>query len=166
MATKKTLVTRVSVLGTWYGPGDDVPDDIAARITNPKAWTTADQDATADAATRAERPGTPQGARLAGRVSVSGAWYGPDDTIPADIAAKITNPKAWEGGKLPAPVPAAKQDDSGKDAKGSANPDSGVLSQESETADDLNPGGTGDGATDTGADTKARKATSRRATDR
>lgn len=32
-----TLNTHVNVDGTWYGPGE-VPEDVAARITNPKVW--------------------------------------------------------------------------------------------------------------------------------
>lgn len=32
------LNTHVNVDGTWYGPGSDVPDEVAARITNPKVW--------------------------------------------------------------------------------------------------------------------------------
>lgn len=31
------LHTRVLVDGTWYGPGP-VPDEVAARITNPNVW--------------------------------------------------------------------------------------------------------------------------------
>jgi hypothetical protein len=36
-ATRK-LRTYVHVDGTAYGPGDDLPDEVAERITNPKAW--------------------------------------------------------------------------------------------------------------------------------
>jgi hypothetical protein len=36
--TGAQLVARVAVGGAWYGPGDDVPDDVARRITNPKVW--------------------------------------------------------------------------------------------------------------------------------
>lgn len=32
------LNTYVSVDGTWYGPGSDLPDDVAAQIANPKVW--------------------------------------------------------------------------------------------------------------------------------
>lgn len=31
------LNTHVFVEGTWYRPGE-IPDDIAAKITNPKVW--------------------------------------------------------------------------------------------------------------------------------
>lgn len=32
------LATFVDVDGVWYGPDDNVPADVAKRITNPKAW--------------------------------------------------------------------------------------------------------------------------------
>jgi hypothetical protein len=32
------LTTFVHVDGTWYGPGRNVPDDVAAKITNPRVW--------------------------------------------------------------------------------------------------------------------------------
>jgi len=32
------LAHRVFVEGRAYGPGPDVPDEIAEQITNPKAW--------------------------------------------------------------------------------------------------------------------------------
>lgn len=32
------LATSVDVDGRWYRPGDKIPADVAARITNPKAW--------------------------------------------------------------------------------------------------------------------------------
>lgn len=39
MATrKKTLWAFVHVNGAVYGPGDQVPAEVAAQITNPKAW--------------------------------------------------------------------------------------------------------------------------------
>ena len=34
----RKLNSRVVVAGRWYGPGDEIPDDVAARITNPKVW--------------------------------------------------------------------------------------------------------------------------------
>ena len=114
MANQKKLAKRVNVAGTWYEPGDEVPEEIAARITNPKAWA-ADDAANAGgadgggAAKKSGKPGTPSGARLARSVHVAGASYGPDDEVPADIAARITNPKAWENGKLPAEVRSAQR---------------------------------------------------------
>lgn len=36
------LARNVQVDGTWYRPGDEVPFDVARRITNPKAWETAE----------------------------------------------------------------------------------------------------------------------------
>ncbi len=32
------LAGRVNVGGTWYGPDDELPRDVVARITNPAAW--------------------------------------------------------------------------------------------------------------------------------
>ncbi|MGB3443885.1 MAG: hypothetical protein WBA97_34540 [Actinophytocola sp.] len=32
------LNTNVNVDGVWYGPDSDVPDAVAARISNPKVW--------------------------------------------------------------------------------------------------------------------------------
>lgn len=32
------LSIHVNVDGTWYGPESEVPDEVAARITNPKVW--------------------------------------------------------------------------------------------------------------------------------
>lgn len=32
------LATSVTVGGRTYGPKDSIPDDVAERITNPKAW--------------------------------------------------------------------------------------------------------------------------------
>lgn len=99
--TRRLLKGRVSVSGRWYGPGP-VDDDIAAKITNPKAWVSDDDVDDEVAAVYDRVSGTSTGARLARRVNIGGRWYGPDSEIPDDIAAKITNPKAWEGGKLPA----------------------------------------------------------------
>jgi hypothetical protein len=36
--SKRKLAAYVHVDGTVYGPGDDVPADVAKQITNPKAW--------------------------------------------------------------------------------------------------------------------------------
>lgn len=45
----KKLTRTVFVDGVAYGPASAVPDDIAARITNPKAWVDADAPAPAPA---------------------------------------------------------------------------------------------------------------------
>jgi len=37
------LNTYVSVDGTWYGPGDDVPAKVASQITNPNVWADGEQ---------------------------------------------------------------------------------------------------------------------------
>lgn len=34
----RALNTNVYVDGTWYGPGDRVPAEVAEKIANPKAW--------------------------------------------------------------------------------------------------------------------------------
>lgn len=36
--TGAKLASRVAIDGQWYGPGDDVPDDVAKKITNPRVW--------------------------------------------------------------------------------------------------------------------------------
>lgn len=38
MAADHKLNSRVAVDGVWYGPDDDVPDNVAALITNESAW--------------------------------------------------------------------------------------------------------------------------------
>jgi hypothetical protein len=48
------LNTHVNVDGTWYGPGSEVPDEVAAQITNPKAW---DGDSPAPAEGEGKRDG-------------------------------------------------------------------------------------------------------------
>ncbi len=95
----RTLATRVAVGGRWYGPEDGpIPDEVAAKIRNPKVWASAGD---AQTSKKAAKAGAPTGARLARAVSVGGRWYGPDDEIPADVAAKIRNPKAWADGVMP-----------------------------------------------------------------
>lgn len=34
----RTLNTNVFVDGTWYGPGDRMPTEVAEKIANPKVW--------------------------------------------------------------------------------------------------------------------------------
>lgn len=53
------LQYRVEVDGVWYGPDDDVPDDVAAQITNESAWEIAPKKSTAHkpaAAKPADKP--------------------------------------------------------------------------------------------------------------
>ena len=38
----KRLNQFVEVGGVWYGPEDDVPDDVAEKISNPTVWATDD----------------------------------------------------------------------------------------------------------------------------
>lgn len=38
MTSAKKLVAYVHVGGQVYGPGSDVPAEVAKQITNPKAW--------------------------------------------------------------------------------------------------------------------------------
>ena len=55
----KTLTRTVYVDGVAYGPASAIPEDVAKRITNPKAWADADAPAPAPAGVvqgAAERP--------------------------------------------------------------------------------------------------------------
>lgn len=97
---QQKLARHVTVAGTTYGPGDDVPADIAEKITNPKAWLPLDAGAIEDEYAGREG-GTASGHKLATAVTVGSRTYGPSDFVPDDVASQITNPKAWEGGKLP-----------------------------------------------------------------
>lgn len=100
MSAKKKLGRATTVAGKTYLPGDELPDDVAEKITNPKAWIPDDEPTEADA--DPDRPaGTASGHRLAKTVTVGGRSYGPEDPLPDDVAERITNPKAWEGGELP-----------------------------------------------------------------
>lgn len=40
----RELIAHVWVDGACYGPGSDIPADVAKQITNPKAWADADAD--------------------------------------------------------------------------------------------------------------------------
>ena len=102
MSDPRKLARHVTVAGTTYGPGDTVPEDVAKRITNPKAWLPLEQGDGDDTADSEGRPaGTAGGHRLAKTVSIGGTSYGPRDHIPDDVARRITNPKAWAGGNIP-----------------------------------------------------------------
>jgi len=105
--TDRKLARHVTVAGKTYGPGDDVPAEIAEQIRNPKAWIPTDEDA-ADPY-EGKTGGTAAGHKLAGTVTVAGKSYGPRDFVPDEVAAQIRNPKAWAGGKVPpASKPAAE----------------------------------------------------------
>lgn len=145
MADSRKLASRIAVAGRWYRPGDDIPDDVAAKITNPKAWA-ADMDADPTVA----EPGTSTGVRLASRVQVDGRWYGPDDEVPDAVAARIKNPKAWAGGMLPGAA-GAKADTA---AEPDQTPDSAITT--AEAADEQVGGAGGEVAGDTGGDTPDR----------
>lgn len=133
--TSRRLAAPVYVNDRWYTPSDDVPDDVAARITNPKAWAV-----DSGSAENTEQDNAPRaGARLASRVNVGGTWYGPADEVPLDVAVRITNPKAWEGGRVPDEVAAA--------AKRAAGTSSGT--SETSGAGTGDTGGDGGGATPT-----------------
>ncbi|WP_053065479.1 hypothetical protein [Micromonospora sp. RV43] len=97
----RRLATYVHVDGKRYGPEDDVPPEVAEKITNPKVW--ADGDEPSALASARPRRGS-SGPRLASYVHVGGRRFGPEDEVPADVAALITNPKAWEGGAPPTRV--------------------------------------------------------------
>jgi hypothetical protein len=106
---KRMLARHVTVGSTTYGPGDNLPDDIAVQIRNPKAWLPVDEESVEDAPTPVGQRGTAGGARLATPVTVGGVTYHPDDPLPDDVAAQIRNPKAWVGGELPAVAAAGGQ---------------------------------------------------------
>jgi hypothetical protein len=95
----RKLARHVTVAGKTYGPGDDVPAEIAEQIRNPKAWI-ADADEVADPY-EGKTGGTASGHKLAGTVTVAGKSYGPRDFVPDEVAAQIRNPKAWADGKVP-----------------------------------------------------------------
>lgn len=149
---KRVLRTSVYAGGQWWKAGSTPPDDIAGKITNPKAWTTA-TDEEADQADKAANAGTSTGARLARRVTVGGAWYGPDDPIPDEVAAKVRNPKAWEGGELPT-LPTASASTATGDQGGAPTADrTGGDGGDNPTGTD--PAPAGDSTTQTGGDTPA-----------
>lgn len=145
MADSRKLATRIAVAGRWYGPDDDIPDDVAAKITNPKAWA-----ADRGADTTVAEPGTSTGARLASRVQVDGRWYGPADEVPDEVAARIKNPKAWVGGMLP--------DAAGTEAVTADEPDQTPVNAitTADAADQQVGGADGEVAGDTGGDTPDR----------
>lgn len=116
---EKTLARHVTIGGKTYGPGDDVPADMAEQITNPKAWVALDEAAAADENANREG-GTESGQKLATTVTVGGKSYGPNDYVPDDVAQQITNPKAWEGGKVPSS--AANSASSAEDKPGAPTP--------------------------------------------
>lgn len=105
-----TLARHVTVAGVTYGPGDDVPANIAEQITNPKAWRAADEAPGPDP-NEGKGGGTDSGHRLATTVTVGGKSYSPADYLPDDVAAQIGNPRAWEGGKLPSDASPAEDGD-------------------------------------------------------
>lgn len=51
------LATYVEVDGTWYGPNDRVPDEVADRITNQDAWAEAPTASAPAASAAPEGPG-------------------------------------------------------------------------------------------------------------
>lgn len=140
MQDTKAPARPVTVAGVTYRPGDPIPDDVLAKITNPKAWTPLEDGGETPAP--AGPAGTSSGHRLAGTVTIAGKSYGPHDFIPDDVAAKIRNPKAWESGTLPVLAPAAGTTEadnvapvSGTDAGG----DSGNGAGAAEGSDDKPP---------------------------
>ncbi len=130
---KRVLRTAVHAGGQWWPAGSTPPEDVAAKITNEKAWTTATPEE-AEKVERAANAGTSSGARLARRVAVAGEWYGPDDPIPDDVARRIKNPNAWEGGELPT-LSAAKADDAVKTGGADDAPTGNAETQDDGSAD-------------------------------
>jgi hypothetical protein len=69
------LAGNVYVDGQAYGPNDVVPDDVAARITNPKAWEGGKLPAVADgAAASTDGGGDVLAPPRSGAGSAKGAW--------------------------------------------------------------------------------------------
>ncbi len=64
------LTAFVNVDGTWYGPADDVPAEVAAKIQNPKAWAAGSAPAPAAAPVADEVKEPPRG----GPGSSADAW--------------------------------------------------------------------------------------------
>lgn len=147
MAGRK-LATSVNIDGTWYRAGDTLPEDVAAKVRNPKVFALEDGE---EADQPRTEPGTPTGARLASRVQVDGKWYGPNDAVPDDVAARITNPRAWEGGKAPsaAASAASSSGSEGGDSSGNDGKAKGPAADRAEPAADS----AGDGSDD---DTEAK----------
>lgn len=87
-----TLVGNVHVDGVWWGPAhgnaDQVPADVAARITNPKAWAdgppTVDPDASGGDDTGPEPP-TPQPGAPDVPAEATGGDVREADEAPTDV---------------------------------------------------------------------------------
>lgn len=97
----RRLAGRTYAAGRWWEPEDDMPDEVAEQITNPKAWDDERKsivELARDARTAESGYG---GAKLSAPVIALGAWRDPDDRLSEEVARAITNPKAWVGGKLP-----------------------------------------------------------------
>ncbi len=95
------LSRRVNVGGTWYGPDDPVPADVASRITNPKAWEGGKAPG-GDAPAAATSTGD---ASAAGKADTAGPAAGPEPTN--------DNPGGPSDG-APVEDPAGFGDDAGK----------------------------------------------------
>lgn len=61
------LVKRVDVDGVWYGPGDEVPADVAAKIRNPKVWEDGKVPDTTEPAAAEQAPATGEAGATPGR---------------------------------------------------------------------------------------------------
>jgi len=81
------LNTFVNVDGTWYGPDDDVPSEVASQIKNPNVW--ADGDAPAAASGEGDEVKEPP---RGGPGSSADAWRtflkSKDVEVPTDASAK------------------------------------------------------------------------------
>lgn len=118
------LAGRVAVGGQWYGPDDDVPDDVARRITNPKAWEGGELPTFA-----AE---TDRSAAASGTASGDGPT-GPD--AGDGDATRSTGETQAEPARVPAPQRSGKG--SGKDAWEAFLAASGVDYDRNATRDEL-----------------------------
>lgn len=81
----RKLATYVHVDGQVFGPDDNVPADVAEKITNPKAWAEAPADAPADDGGTATTVSVPP---RSGKGSGVDAWTAYAATLdpPVDVA--------------------------------------------------------------------------------
>lgn len=79
------LAGPVNIGGVWYGPDDEVPADVAARIRNPKAWA----DGVMPSADKGERSGSAESTAGADKAPARGS----DDDPPHPPPAAPTGPE-------------------------------------------------------------------------
>lgn len=99
------LNTHVNVDGSWYGPDNDVPAEVAKRITNPKVW--ADSERTGEPARAATFTMVGEEPPRGGPGSSADAWRAfatsnkvdvPEGASAKEIASAWDQHKAEQGG--------------------------------------------------------------------